>query len=193
MALHRLIERDYAAEFPITASAPGGGPYEQFVVWTDGLKRPSQTWTVVAAYMIVAYHRIYGLCKNYKEIFNRPYYQYVDPLFDGNHTEEEIAQRLPDTIQQLLTPAFIKKFNQGQHLGFQAWVANNTNAWRPQAPMRLYHAKGDEACPYEVAELTSNFMKSLGANVELIDVGNYHHVEAFVYALEKIKEWFDSL
>jgi len=39
---------------------------------------------------------------------------------------------------------------------------------------------------------TCAFMNSLGAKVELIDVGNYDHVTAFFYALPEIKKWFDS-
>ena len=35
-------------------------------------------------------------------------------------------------------------------------------------------------------------MRSLGAKVELIDVGNYDHVTGFFQSLPMIKKWFDS-
>lgn len=192
MALHRLLEKEYAAEFPITASAPGGGPYEQVQVWNFGLKHPNKIWTPVAAYMLVAYNRIYGLYPDLGEIFNQPYAGIVDGLFDGAHTLDEITKALPATVQEMLRPDFIKKFNRRGNSAYLAWVVNNTNNWRPRAPMRLYHARGDEAVPYQVAAQTCALMRSLGANVKLIDVGNFEHVPAFFEALPKIKKWFDS-
>ncbi len=192
MAIHRLLERDYAAEFPVTASAPGGGPYEQVQVWNYGLQHPNKIWTPVAAYMLVAYNRIYGFTADLGEIFNQPYSGYVDGLFDGTHTLDEITNLLPETVQQMLRPDFIEKFNRGGNSAYLAWVVNNTNNWRPRAPVRLYHARGDEAVPYEVAVQTCALMRSLGANVRLIDVGNFEHVPAFFQALPEIKKWFDS-
>jgi predicted esterase len=192
MAFHRLLERDYAAEFPITASAPGGGLYEQIQVWRYGLQHPNKIWTPVAAYMLVSYTRIYGLTKDLGEIFNKPYCDYVDGLFDGTHTLDEIGKLLPETVQEMLRPDFIKKFNRGGNSAYPAWVVNNTNNWRPRAPVRLYHARGDECCPYKVAAQTCALMRSMGANVKLIDVGNFEHVPAFIQALPEIKEWFDS-
>jgi hypothetical protein len=92
----------------------------------------------------------------------------------------------------MLRPDFIDQFNRGEHPAYQAWVANNTNDWRPRAPMRLYHARGDEAVPYAMAAETQARMRSLGAEVGLVDVGNFEHVPAFFEALPLIKKWFDS-
>lgn len=192
MALHRLLERDHAAEFPITASAPAGGPYDQLYCWNYGLQFPTKLWTVVAAYMLVSYNRIYNLCNNLDEIFLKRYANLVDGLFDGTHTLDEINQKLPETVQVLLRPDFIDRFNRGEGPAYQAFLANNTNDWRPMAPLRLYHASGDEAVPYAMAEETQARMRSLGANVELVDVGDYEHVPAFFEALPLIKKWFDS-
>jgi len=192
MALQRLLERDYAAEFPVTASAPGGGPYDQVQVWRYGLAHPNKIWTPVAAYMLVAYNRIYGLYPDLGEMFNQPYAGLVDGLFDGAHNLDEITQALPETVQQMLRPEFIEKFNRGGNSAYLAWMVNSTNNWRPRAPVRLYHARGDEAVPFEVAVQTGALMRSLGANVRLIDVGNFEHVQAFFEALPKIKKWFDS-
>lgn len=192
MALQRLVERDYAAEFPITASAPGGGPYDLLYCWNSGLQHPDKVWTVVVADALVAYNRIYGLCKNLGEIFNRQYASYVDGLFDGTHTLDEINQKLPETVQEMLRQDFIDQFNRGEHPAYQAWAANDTRNWRPRVPLRLYHARGDESVPYAVAELTQARMRSLGADVGLVNVGNFEHVPAFFEALPLIKKWFDS-
>jgi len=131
MALHRLLERDYADEFSVTASAPGGGPYDQIACWNYGLQHPTRLWVMVATYMLVSYNRIYGLSKNLGEIFTRQYSNYVDGLFDGTHTLDQINSQLPESVHQMLRPDFITKFNQGQHLAYVAWVANNTNDWVP--------------------------------------------------------------
>ena len=192
MALQRLLENEHADEFEITASAPGGGPYDHFLFWTSGLKNPNKTSTVVAAYMLVAYNRIYGLWKEAGEVFKDPYYKYVDSLFDGKHSEPYIEKKLPNSLPELLHTEFIEQFNQGLNSTYVAFVANSTNTWRPEAPTRLFHASGDEACSFQQAVLTARFMKSLGANVRVVDVGDYQHVEAFPYALQATKDWFDT-
>jgi predicted esterase len=192
MALQRLIEDHHADEFPITASAPGGGPYDHYLFWTNDLRNPNQMSTVVAAFMIVAYNRIYGFNKDLGEIFKPPYHRYVDSLFDGTKTEEEIDKRLPVSLRDMLRPEFIKEFTQGRNPFYVAFTANNTNTWRPKAPIRLFHARGDEANPFEMSQLTAKYMKSLGVDVRVVDVGNYKHVDAFVYSLMAIKKWFDT-
>ena len=192
MALHRLLERDCAAEFPITASAPAGGPYDQIYCWNYGLQHPNTIWTPVAAYIMVAYNRIYKLSHNLDAIFQQQYANLADGLFDGTHTEDEIIQKLPATVQEMLRPDFIEQFNRGEGPAYLAWVANNTNDWRPRAPMRLYHARGDECVPYAMAEQTQARMRSLGAEVGLVDVGDFEHIPAFFEALPLIKKWFDS-
>ena len=192
MALHRLLEREYAADFPITASAPAGGPYDQLSCWNYGLQHPTKLWTGVAAYILVAYNRIYKLSSNLDEIFMKRYANLVDGLFDGTHSLDEINQVLPETVQLLLRPDFLDRFNRGEHPAYQAWVENNTNDWRPLAPVRLYHARGDEAVPYAMAAQTCAHMRSLGADVALVNVGDYEHVPAFFEALPLIKKWFDS-
>ena len=102
--------------------------------------------------MLVAYNRIYGICSNYGEIFNNPYAGNVGALFDGTHTEEEIGNGLPESVQQMLRPDFLTKFNLGENLAYQVWIANDTYNWCPRAPMRLYQASGDEAVPYAMAQ-----------------------------------------
>jgi len=192
MALQQFLERDHADEFPITASAPGGGPYDHYLFWTNTLRNPNQMSTVVAAFMIVAYNRVYGFKKDMGEIFNTPYNEYVDSLFDGTKTEEEIDNKLPVTLQEMLRPEFIEEFTQGRNLFYLAFVANNTNAWCPKAPVRLYHARGDEANPFEMSQLTAKFMRRLGADIRVVDVGDHKHIDAFVYALMATKRWFDT-
>lgn len=192
MALQRMLEQNHPREFKITASGPGGGPYDHFLFWTSTLKNPNLTASACAAYMLVAYNRAYGLGQNYQAIFKAPYSQYVDALFDGTHLESEIGSKLPPSLQEMLQPDFIENFTQGLNLAYMAFVANNTNAWRPKAPVRLFHSRTDEAATFAAAELTAAFMKSLGADVEVVDVGNYEHVEAFPYALQAAKDWFDT-
>lgn len=58
--------------------------------------------------------------------------------------------------------------------------------------MRLFHCNGDRDVYIENAYYADSTFRSRGANIELVDIGNYNHTECAPYAMLFAKMWFDT-
>ncbi len=192
MALQRLLEKEHRPDFPITASAPMAGPYNQYLLWSTWIDKPCVISSVVMARMVLAYNNAYNLKLRMEEVFRPPYDRYVPTLLDGNHRDEEIMRSLPFNPTVLFTQRFLKKMSEGNHPFYSAMKANNTYEWYPEVPTILYHGKKDDVVPYEVSEVAYYYMKRGCDQVQLFNVGDFNHLTAFIPALLNAKRWFDS-
>lgn len=192
-ALQRLIEKKYAKEFPITASAPLAGAYDLNMLWTTLAKRHEPLSLAIMARNIIAYNRIYYLYGSYSDIFNPPYDIKAPPLFDEEHSEYLIAKNLPKDAQNLFRKDFLKKTLECKNRFSKELKKNSVYNWAPKSPTRLYNSRADELVVYETMEKTYNQMKKLGGNVEMKEIpGGLIHSEAIVPAIFDAKAWFDS-
>ena len=77
MATHKVIERDFASEFTVTAAGPMSGPYN-LVKFGDAVTSPTGQInggaTVFVPMQVTAYQRAYGdLYSNVNDVFQAPY------------------------------------------------------------------------------------------------------------------------
>lgn len=197
MALHRELETYHADEFSVTASAPMAGAYDLSGITLDDFlsDRPKPT-PYYYAYLLAAYIQVYQLAPSLAEILAPPYDTTLPPLLRGNATGDEINAVMPADPRQMLKPEYLTALQQRPDHPFRITLrANDVYAWKPRAPMRLYHCGGDQDVPIANSHFATNVMVSLGAtNVALvIPSATYDHRACAMPSLLAAKTWFDSL
>jgi pimeloyl-ACP methyl ester carboxylesterase len=196
MALHRALEADYPGEFTVTACAPMAGPYDlSGTSFPQALSNPSSATSYYAAYLLVAYNSVYSLFSSLSEVFTSPYDTRVATLFDGTHTSSEIMAQLPANPKDMLTAGFLARMQAASPTDpfLSALRENDVYDWRPLAPVRLYHGRADKDVPYANSEVAYARMSALGADVQLINVGDtLDHETAIMPSLLGARTWFST-
>jgi poly(3-hydroxybutyrate) depolymerase len=170
MATHKAIERDYASEFTVTASAPLSGPHNmiKFVSQINSgpdycptVGSPDVNCTVNAGatlftpLVLTSWQRSYGnLYKTAAEVYQAPFAATTEDLFPTDTSIEALiaAGKLP------ADPTFRKLFGEGGMImesfragfftdasnGFKAAAVKNTLlGWSPKAHMAMCYSGAD--------------------------------------------------
>ena len=194
LAVQKEIEKQFSFEFEIVANAPQAGPYDlhETVKYLIGFEKyPEPTFL---AYMVTAYNDVYGW-NRLEDFFLDPYAGQMEQLFDGNHTNSEIKNSLPEEISLLFKESFIIGYLSGSETEFINAVKENTLLnWTPLAPVQFYHSNADEIVPYQNS-LTAleNLQTHGGSEVSLVTIDGMKHAEAALTAISQMTVWFDSL
>jgi hypothetical protein len=180
------------------ALAPAAGPYdlmgEQVPGLTDGrVDGPSGVYYL--AYFLVAQDRLRPLYDDPREVFRAPYAAYVAGLFDGEHTAEEIAARLPGTVEELLTEKWYALLRAPAG-PLAAAVRRNDGVcdWRPAGvPVRLHTSAGDRDVPAGNAASCARSLAAHGVTAEVVDHGDTDHIGTYWRAIVSNAHWFARL
>lgn len=198
MAAHREIEQSYAAEFPITASAPMAGPYDLSGATMTALLQPNQPYTSpwYVPYVVLGFNAVYRLYPDLSQVLLQPYATTLPPLFDGQHPGNQINDAMPAIPSQIFRPEFLQDFGTNASNPFRlALQRNDLYNWRPIAAMRLFHCAGDTTVPYANSVVALNTFQANGATqVQLIDpypAGN--HATGALPCYQAARAWFDLL
>ncbi|MCH7343069.1 lipase family protein [Pelomonas sp. CA6] len=148
MATHKIIERDYASEFTVTASAPMSGPYN-LVKMGDVVTGPGPInagATLFVPLLMTSYQNAYGgLYASPSEVYQAPFDQSAPTLFP---TDTPVATLMAQG-KLPADPTLTKLFGTGGLLtdGFRSGYQNSnyrkalqTNTllgWAPKRPMVL--------------------------------------------------------
>lgn len=148
MATHKIIERDYASEFSVTASGPMSGPYN-WVKTVDvayGAGPVAAGAVVFTPLILTGYQKTYGdIYANVNEVYQSPYAATAETLFPTDTAVSDLmAQgKLPadPTLTKiwgtggLLTDAFRAAYASSN---LRKRVQDNTLlGWTPKRPMAL--------------------------------------------------------
>jgi hypothetical protein len=145
MATHKVIERDHASEFTVTASGPMSGPYNLVKTFDVGVGPGpiAAGATLFTPLLITSYQRAYGnIYTNLSDVYRAPYTSGGDRLFPTDTPIDQlIAQgKLPNdpTFTQLfgagglLTDAFRAAYPTSN---FRTAAQTNTLlGWTPKRP-----------------------------------------------------------
>jgi dienelactone hydrolase len=82
LATHKMMEAQYADEFRLTASAPGGAPADLSGTIANMLKSGLSGGTTFISFAVAAYQACYHLWHSFEEVF-LPAYTNVPDLFYG--------------------------------------------------------------------------------------------------------------
>lgn len=174
MAVHKIIERDYASEFTVTASAPMSGPYN-IVGFGDVVVnvQPNAGATIFAPMQLTSYQKSYGnIYSTPSEAYQAPFDASAETLFPSDKSVSELiaAGKLP------ADPTFTKLFGTGGLLkdsfrasyatgGFRKALQTNTLlGWTPKRPIALCGGKQDPTVFFDInTGVSAADLKSRGA------------------------------
>jgi hypothetical protein len=170
MAAHKYIEEELAEEIQVTASAPCAGPYDLSTVMYDLMMTPEPYGSpYYLPYTVLAYNDVYELFTSPSEYFIPPYDTLLPPLFDGNHSGNEVNNVMPAIPMDIFLPEFVEEVTSDpDHPLRQALQENDVYPWVPQAHVTLLHSIDDELVPVENTLNTYDYFIEHGAeNVEI--------------------------
>lgn len=196
MAAHKEIETHYAAEFTVTAAAPGAGPYDlSGVMLATALAGVPVPEPYYFPYTLLTYNALYGLADSSGEIFAAPYADTVPPLFDGKNGSAKINALLPTTPRAMLASPFLAALDNDAENPLRAALwENDVYRWVPRAAIRLYHCTGDQHVPFKNSEVAYAYFRDHGApDVKLVSLPGGDHTACTIPVFGQVKTWFDSL
>ncbi len=191
MATHKVIERDYASEFTVSASGPMSGPYN-LVGFGDTIVSPSGQVnagaTLFLPLMLTSYQKAYGnIYSATTDVYQSPYAATAETLFP---TDTDVSKLMDDGKLPKDT-TFTKLFGTGGLLtdSFRAGYAtsnfrkalqtNTLLGWAPKHPVFLCGGANDPTVFYAVN--TPVAKQSLGALATAFNVEDASSVGATVY------------
>ncbi|MCC7375558.1 MAG: alpha/beta fold hydrolase [Verrucomicrobiales bacterium] len=199
MAAHREIETFHAAEFTVTAVAPSSGPYDLGGVGVETvINDPNYPGPWVIPVLVASYLPIYGFGETLEEVLGEPYRKTLPRLLDGSHNRGELAQATPSDSFAILRPDFQADFRTNAANPFrQALRENNTYAWSPKAPVKMFHCRGDRDVDFANAEIAqASFVEQGACCTSVVDPGapeRLDHPGCYLPSLKGTLEWFESL
>jgi pimeloyl-ACP methyl ester carboxylesterase len=193
VALQRALEADPTDEASVMAAASIAAPLDLAGVtlpWALGGHAPSHS--TYLAYVAHAYARVYG--QPLTSVLSDEAARLATELFDGLHSGEEIAARLPSDPRRMFRAGWVADFLDGGRSWFRdALESNEAVQWAPQAPLRLYYGHADVDVHPDDARRGADEMRSRGGNVELVPVGDFDHSSVVFHAVPLVQAWFDSM
>ncbi len=180
LATQRLLERDYAAEFRVTAAAPGGAPADLSTSMAVAFDNHLLGGTVFAAFAIAAYQPRFHLWNDFSAAFLPAYTNVPDLFYGAQSSLAAIAAQLPTDAQALFTPALLRDATNSSSAFARTIASNNVYQWRPCCPVAFVYAGGDSTVPPTNSIIAQAAMQALGADVSLVNVGDtLNHATGF--------------
>lgn len=195
LALQRLLESDFAIEFPVTASAPLSPPASLTDYW-DHLVKTRHYWdqsiSFILSELLDAYLRIYDLNETYDSVFRPPFSSTVKERFDGNLDWQVFLNSLPTDPLSLVRKDFIRQVRKNDDLFHQALEANDVSQWAPKAPIMLFFGGSDKIVPPGMVQAVRRSLKRLKADVKARNSGGYlpHGGSSEVASYIEARKWF---
>ncbi|GAA3945123.1 alpha/beta hydrolase family protein [Hymenobacter algoricola] len=179
LALHKLLEEKAAAEFTVTASAPGAGAYHKSA-FADYILTSTQPLNFLSTYVWVldTYNRVYGI--------NRPFAYYFNPPWAAQLQANPFSA-VPTQAAELFTPGFRQGIlTKTDAAMLAAFRANDIHDWQPKAPLALFHGTADDYVPFFNSQQAYDAMRARGASqVTLRPIaGGNHFSSAPTYTLQ---------
>jgi hypothetical protein len=100
---------------------------------------------------------------------------------------------LPETLEELFTPAFLERLREPSGALRDALdEASRVCAWRPGVDVKVYASSADADVPIDNAHHCVDSFAASGADVPLIDLGDADHSESMTRSLPLVLEQFVS-
>ncbi|MCX4734305.1 S9 family peptidase [Streptomyces sp. NBC_01363] len=194
MLVGRALQEEGADHyFRLGALAPVAGPFHLSAFEAAAADDKIAKSGLYLAYFATAWNKTYGLYGSPGEAFRAPYDQIVEGLFDGDHTTEQIAGALPPASKDLFTEDFLDKIRTPSGtLKLRLNALDTTCDWKPNVPVSLFHAHGDQDVDDSHSEYCAQQLTGNGADYRLTDVGDFDHSDSVRQALPRIVRFFDE-
>ncbi len=193
VALQRALEAAPIDEADVLAVASIAPPLDLANVtlpWALEGRAPSHS--TYLAYIAHSYARAYG--QPLESLLTDDAAALVNELFDGLHTADDIAGRLPPTPRQMFRDEWVQDYLAGGSSWFRSALEENEAVrWAPRAPLRLYYGDADVDVHPDDALLGAREMRQRGGNVEAVAVGEFDHASVVYHAVPLVQEWFSRV
>lgn len=191
--VHRELERNPVTGFDLKGSIGIAGPYDlRITSLPKALENECLLCVGYLAWGANAYASYYD--QSLDEALHPEYAKSVPLLFDGSKSELEIAANLPDDPRKLFRPEFLATIRANQDNWFtKALDDNETYAWVPVAPMRLYFGDADKDVTPEASKHFYNYAKPRGGNISMHSIGAVDHMTSASMTQAEALAWFDKL
>jgi pimeloyl-ACP methyl ester carboxylesterase len=181
LATQRLMEQSLSAEFPITASEPGAGPYDLSGTTRTILGFANQPQPAFAGFFFAAYDSLYNQPSQLANYFSTAYAPVVVTYFGGSYSRSQITTALggPNVMTgALFNPAFIASYlTTTGETALKAHIAeNDIYNWAPAVPTRLFQGVNDDVVPYANTTTAQAAMVSNGSTTTMVTVVNCNAV-----------------
>ncbi|GAA4545349.1 lipase family protein [Amycolatopsis samaneae] len=196
MALAKALRSGADPRLRLAGVATISGPFDiQYAeipagLVTRTLDQPGTAFYL--AYATVSMNRLFHVYRDPSEVFKAPYDKTVESLFDGTHEEPEIFRALPANPDDLLTDDYRRRLLNPRGQLLQAFQASDGTCagWRPDVPVRLFAASGDEQVAFANSQNCRQQLHASGADVPLVNLGDIHHFDTRDRAVPMMLDWF---
>ncbi len=204
MAAGKEIQTKHPDEFTITGLAPMSGPYNLSTVMKK-IVTDDQEYTHLdfLSYMIFAYNDVYPLFDSPDELFKQPYATTIPPLFDGEHSSDEIRASLPNhgvgKASDIFTQKLFTDLANDQSEVSKALKDNDLyNTWVPNLdhfPMFMFHSSTDEAVPVENSRTAKDYYDAHNGSESVFytELPTGKHVQSYLPAYALAYLWMGTL
>lgn len=169
LATQRLMEQSLSAEFPITASEPGAGPYDLSKTTQAILGLATQPQPAFAGFYFAAYDSLCNPSSQLAYYFSSAYAPVVAAYFGGSYSRSWITAALGWSnvaTSVLFNPAFIVSYLGTGETALKAHIAeNDVYNWAPAVPTHLFQGVNDDVVPYANTTTAKATMDSNGSTM----------------------------
>jgi CTP:molybdopterin cytidylyltransferase MocA len=196
MALGRSLSRHDDRYFRLAALAPISGPYDlrgaELPAALSGRLNPRDS-AFYLAYALTAWNRIYHLYDDPAQVFRTPYASFVDGLFDGTHSDQEVFTRIAPDPEQLLTPHWLWRLRHpaGRLAAALAQTDGVCTTWTPRVPVHLLATHRDEQVAYDNSRRCAAALRQRGVRVTVTDLAERGHFSTQVAGVPAVLRYFD--
>lgn len=193
--LHRELERNPLPDYNLKGSIGIAGPYDLKLLTLQKLSPPDAFDIASIGYVAFA---TYAYSVEYDhpltDAFTPEFAALAQELFSGSRTPEEIASELPDDARKLFRPAFLQSLQNNPDNWFaRALAQNETFAWAPTAPFRIYFGTQDTNVRSDASMRFHTEATARGGNVSLHNLGPVDHQASAAMTYAPALDWFNEL
>src|SRR5208337_3444237 len=170
MALHELLERESADEFPVQGSALLAGPYSPstHIDWFCCIDEPYPEQEI-RYWILRSMLRVHRIPRRFEEV--------VRPEYAVGLARDVLAP-VPANPRDGLTPSFRAGMQDRTETAIrQAFEDSDRYDWRPRAPVFLHHGTHDDIVPFFTSQMAYQAMRARGGRVRLYPyIGQDHYL-----------------
>jgi pimeloyl-ACP methyl ester carboxylesterase len=191
--VQRALERNNPTQLQLKAAAPIAGPYNlRGISIKNSIGKDVSSSLFYLGYLSNAYSVIYK--KPLSSFIKKPYDALLPTWYDGSKESEFFDENLPKKVSDLFLEGFFSELKNNQNNWFTlALEENETYLWKPVSKVRFYYGASDEDVSPQESIQAHDYMKRIGGNVEINNVGPFDHNGSLLQALPLIQTWFNSV
>jgi Serine aminopeptidase, S33 len=192
-AVHRRLEQQPLPGYRLRGSVGIAGPYDlRETSLPKAIENNCRLCVGYLTWATYAYSTYYG--HPLGEALQPRYVGIVPGLFDGTHTAQEIGAALPDDPAAMFRPNFLRAMRtRGDNWFTQALALNETYAWAPVAPFRIYFGDRDVDVPPAASRAFFAYARAHRGNVTLHSLAGADHQASGAMAYAPVLAWFDAM